>query len=179
MKRIYFILFAILSFWQSQAQESLPYKAKAMFKADTLQYLEYNFTARTSQYKGKKVSEVLSELEFPVLYIVEWSVADDLQNGSKLRSLSLAIRQMGDKPNPLFDYYIMISFKNPPSFSEFRKTFQPTGRIEDIYPKFTPQIYEFIKDLEVSGVGSNPYIIMKRENDLKKAEAQKSEEAKD
>ena len=36
----------------TQAQEQKPYKQAALFKMDTLQYLEYNFTERASQCRA-------------------------------------------------------------------------------------------------------------------------------
>ena len=160
MKRkhvILFALFLLLSAGKLWAQEQKPYKPAAMFKADTLQYLEYNYDVVRSvdYYKDKTVGEVLRELEYPVLYIVSWSFCDD-----KLLSLSLGIRQVGKEPSPLEDYYIIVAFANPPQISDFRALFDRDVR----NPVFTSQIYDFIKDLKVSHVASNPYIIMKRRN---------------
>jgi len=147
----------ILSIGQLWAQEKMPYRSAATFKTDTLQYLEYNFSVERSaeHYKDKTVGDVLKELEYPVLYIVEYAFG-----GGYLRSLSLGIKQTGKDPNPLEDYYIIVAFTDPPKISDFRALFD-----RDIkYPTFTSQIYDFIKDLKVSYVASNPYIIMKRKN---------------
>ena len=150
-------LFLFLSIGQLWAQEKMPYKSKAMFKADTLQYLEYNYNAERSveYYKDKTMSDVLKELEYPVLYIVEYA-----RRGDELMSLSLGIRQIGKEASPLEDYYIVVAFANPPKSSDFRALFDRDER----NPKFTSQIYDFIKDLKVSHVASNPYIITKRKN---------------
>ena len=148
-------LFLLLSNGQLSAQEKLPYKSKDMFNADTLQYLEYNYSVTRSAeyYKDKMVGDILKELEYPVLYIVEWSCG-----GGELMSLSLGIRQKGKEPNPLEDYYIAVVFANPPKFSDFKALYDNKNHV------FTSQIHDFIKDLKVSYVTSNPYIIMKRQN---------------
>jgi hypothetical protein len=175
MKQIIFILFALflilssgqLRAQQMQGQDELPYKSRAEFQSDTLQYLEYNFTTR--RYKGKKVSDVIKDIEYPVYAIVDYSKAYSIDNGSTLISISLGIRQRGKATSEIEDYYISIGFASPPNLNDdFRKAInQPTGPL-----KWTPQLYEFIKDLEVSGVSSNPYIIQIREN-LKKENAEK------
>ena len=158
------MLFVVVFFCgHTQAQEQKPYKQAAMFKMDTLQYLECNYNAERSAeyYKGKTVGDVLRELEYPVLYIVESAHGD-----GKLGSLSLGIRQKGKKPSPLEDYYLYVSFENPPTLDEYREASGATR--DNPCPAFTSKLYDFIKDLKVRQVGSNPYIIEKREN-LKKA----------
>lgn len=158
MKRTNFILsalFFLLFAGQIWAQEKLPYKSKAAFKADTLQYLEYNYNVARSieNYKDKTVGEILNELEYPVSYIVEFAMCDD-----ELISLSLGIRQKGKKPSPLEDYYIEVVFSNPPKLSDFHAVYDNSNGV------FTSKIYDFIKDLKVKRVMSNPYIITKRKN---------------
>ena len=163
------VLFAILfTCGYTQAQEQKPYKQAAMFKMDTLQYLEYNYNVVRSAeyYKGKTVGDVLRELEYPVLYIVETAFLSGPNMQTKLAGLSLGIRKIGKEPSPLEDYYLYVGFENPPVLDEYREA---TGTTRDNpNPVFTSQIYDFIKDLKVSHVTSNPYIITKREN-LKKA----------
>ena len=157
-------LFLFLSIGQLWSQEKMPYKSKAMFKADTLQYLEYNYNVERSveYYKDKTVSDILKELEYPVLYIVESFFLTMPNGSSKLTGLSLGIQQNGAKPNPLDDYYVTVRFKNPPTTAEYREV---TGVSMDNHnPVFSSKIYEFIKDLKVSHVASNPYIITKRKN---------------
>jgi hypothetical protein len=159
MKTEKLILFALffLSVGQLWGQEQKLYKSAAELKGDTLKYLEYNYSAAHSAeyYKGKTVGEILKEIEYPVLYIVEW-----VRGRDELISLSLGIRQTGKEPSPLEDYYIVVVFSDPPKFSDFRALCD----IDVKYRKFTPQVYDFIKDLRVSHVASNPYIIMKRRN---------------
>jgi len=169
MKRtnvILFALFLLLSAGQLWAQEKMPYKSKAMFKGDTLQYLEYNYnvTRSAEYYKNKTVGDILKELEYPVSYIVDRSSC-----GDKLMSLSLGIRQKGKQPSPFEDYYIVVIFANPPLFSDFYALYDNKN------PIFTSQIYDFIKDLKVSYVASNQYIITKREN-LKAKRAKEEKE---
>ncbi|GHT59497.1 hypothetical protein AGMMS50239_06290 [Bacteroidia bacterium] len=181
MKTIQFILFTVflnLSVGQIQAQiktqeevqKPLRYKSLSSFKSnaqisDTLQYLEYNFSERQNQYQGKKVSDVINDIGFPVNYIVEYAVVSVLHNvdntPDKLGSLSLGIKQFDTVPSPLSDYYVTIIFIDPPKIDDFLKVFDFKNR------KITPDVYEFIKDMEVSAVTSNPYIPVKREK-LKK-----------
>ena len=153
----------------TQVQEQLPYKAKATFNQDTLQYLEYNFIERASQYKGKKVSDVIKDFDLPVLYIAESAYSGEIKQGeiiTKVKSLSLAVHQVGVKPNALEDYYVVVYFTDPPTFAEYREA-SGFSR-ENPNPVFTQKLYDFIKDRTVYNVSSNPYIIEKREN-LKKA----------
>ena len=155
MKRTNFILFALfllLSSGQLWAQEQKPYKPAETFKGDTVQYLEYNYRIRCEQYVGKTVGEILKELEYPVLYIagVYRSGPD---NPGELAGLDLGVRQIGKEPNPLKDYYIAVCFEYPPLLSDYFALYDRQN------PVLTPQIYDFIKDLKVSGVGFNPHII--------------------
>jgi hypothetical protein len=148
-----------------RAQETLPYKAKAEFKQDTLQYLEYNFTDRAIQYKEKKVSDVLKDLDLPVLCVEECSMVVGSQqkdNISKVTSLSLAVHHVRDKINVLEDYYIILFFAEPFSLAEYKEV-SGFSR-ENRNPVFTQKLYDFLKDRTVSKVSSNLYIIEKRKN---------------
>jgi hypothetical protein len=110
MKQIIFILTIsamCLAPVSLRAQENLPYKPWVAFHGDTLQYLEYNYTVRQLQHQGKKVSEVLKELELPILIITE-----TVHRDGKMVGISLGIHQTRQKPSPLFDYYIEIRFAN-------------------------------------------------------------------
>jgi len=157
MKRTNFILialFLLLSSGQLWAQEQKPYKPAATFKGDTLRYLEYNYTIRQSQYIGKTVEEVLKELEYPILY-----VENQCQSGngpSKLIGLSLVIRQIEKEPSELKDYYIRIWFADPPILDEYKEA---SGfSLDNLRPAFSKKLYDFIKDLKISGITSNQYI---------------------
>jgi hypothetical protein len=155
MKKIKFILFALfllLSSGQLWAQKTLPYKPAAMFNGDTLRYLEYNYTKRQAQYAGKTVGEILKEMEYPALYVVE-----GIYSHSVLVGLSLGIRQVGNKPNPLKDYYITVRFENPPTFDEYKEASGHSGN--NPCPVFSQKLYDLIKDLKVSNVAGNLYIL--------------------
>jgi hypothetical protein len=116
--------------------------------------LEYNFTTRKKQYAGRKVSEVIKDMEFTVTHVIEIVSFRDYSDGKrKLTLLSLGIRQAGDKPSPIVDYYVEIRFKNCPLRDDLKKIFN-TG---DPDRKFTPELYDFIKDLEVSWLKANSY----------------------
>jgi hypothetical protein len=163
-------LFMILYTVQLGAQETqtkdilrqiIPYKSFAYFNSDTVRFLEYNFTTRREQYEGKKVSELIKDMEFTVSHLVTVThvVKDgpitDPDGKGKLNSLSLGIRQAGDKPSPKSDYYVEIRFKNPPMFDDFKKVFNVSAADR----KFTPELYDFIKDLEISEIRANSYNI--------------------
>jgi len=163
MKRQIILLFAlvlVLSSGQTWAQwrhskADLPYKPAATFNGDTAAYLEFNYRIRSVQYVGWTVGEILKELEFPVLYIVEV----DMQSSSggsptTVPSLNLSIRQVGKEPNVMKDYYIRLIFENPPTLDKFREAAGGGSK-----PVFTPKLYDFIKDLKVLSVGSSDFII--------------------
>jgi hypothetical protein len=157
MKRtsiILFTLFISLSFGQLRAQEQLPYKPAAMFRGDTVLYLDYNYSIRWQQYVGKTVGYILDELEYPVLCIGEVAMASCIGcDGfeSKVVMLSLVVRQEGEKDSPLKDYYITVSFADPPKWSDYRAASNRSRML-------TPEMYNFLKDLKIKGVKSNLYI---------------------
>ena len=159
MKRIILLaLILLLSSGQAWAQwrhskADLPYRSFATFNGDTAAYLEFNYSIRRVQYVGKNVGEILKELEFPVLYIVEV----DMQSSSggsptTVPSLSLDIRQVGKEPNPMKDYYISLLFENTPTLDKFREVAGGGSK-----PVFTPKLYDFIKDMKISGIGSSDF----------------------
>ena len=158
MKRTNLILsalFLLLSIGQLWAQEQKPHKLAVTFKEDTAQYLEYNYTIRSAQYKGKTVGDILKELEYPVLYIVESRFLTGPNMPTKVTGLSLGIRQVGEKPNPLKDYYLDVRFENPPTFEKY----QEAGYDRNNPNVFSQKLYNFIKDLKISSVSSNEFIL--------------------
>ena len=152
-----------MSTGHSWAQEELPYKPAVTFKGDTALYLEYNYTKRSRQYTHTKttVGEVLQDLEYPVLFVVEcdYTLAlhynTDEPPPSKFVRITLGIRQMGEKPSPVTDYYIGIRFEYPPLAKDFREA---TGYNRDNLYKYSQKIYDFIKDLEVASIGTNFFL---------------------
>jgi len=161
MKRTTIILsalFIFLSVGELRAQEQKPYRAAATFKGDTARYLEYNYTIRSAQYKDKTVGEILKELEYPVLYVSGsmYRMASDMST-TQVIGLYLVIRQTGKKNSELKDYYIEVRFENPPTLDEYEEA---SGCSEDNpTPVFSKKLYDFIKDLKVSEVSSNQYIL--------------------
>jgi len=146
MKRLHFYLLALLillSAGQLWAQEQvLPYKSRAMFKEDTLQYLTYNYKYNNhgQHYIGKTAGEFLDELEYPVLYVA-W-----VGRSGKMVMLYFGIRQVAEKPHELLDDYIIVGFENPPNSREFQAVYDRESRA------LTPELFNFIKDLKISGV---------------------------
>ena len=144
MKRLHFNLLALLillSCGQLWAQEQvLPYKSRAMFKEDTLQYLKYNHDERGKYYMDKTVGELLDELEYPVLYVSRAGRA------RKLIELHFYIQQVCETPHELTDDYLIVSLGNPPNPLDFKAVYDREN------PSITPKLYEFIKDLKISNV---------------------------
>jgi hypothetical protein len=130
-----------------KAQDTLSYKSWASFEGDTVAYLEYNFNTRHKQYAGKKVSDIIKDLELPVIGTMECVRRGGRTNEqgiyvSELVRISLRIIKSGKEPDPFQDYYITFSFKNPPFLRSCR---------------WSPEFYETIKDLEISAIGNLMY----------------------
>ena len=145
----------LMSIEKNQAQqnsEDLPYKSLVSFKSnaqmsDTLQYLEYNFLERRDQYKGKKVSDVVQDIELPANTIVETSSVD-----GRLIYIALGITQFNDQPNVFKDYYVVIAFVDRPRTADLREVFGWKNK------EMTSELYKKLKDLEVAYVSANPYL---------------------
>ena len=140
-----------------QEQEVLQYRSKAEFNQDTVQYLEYNFVKRGTQYEGKKVSDILKDLDLQVLYIAESTYSSGGGNPSRITKLSLVVHQVGDEPNVFNDYYITICFAEPPLWDDYKEAIDFVWGAKT--EAFTPKLYDFLKDKVVSCVYSNPFII--------------------
>ena len=167
MKRVNIILTALLlslcaaqlqaqrdgTTWHSMSE--LPYKPWAAFAGDTARYLEFNYNIRSMQYAGWTVGEFLDELELPVIGIVNRtsSVCTGNSRPPLLVGLTFGIHQKGDVHSPLRDYYINVGFENPPSSADFRKI-SPVG-----CTAITPEVYNFIRNLRISGVSTNEFIL--------------------
>jgi hypothetical protein len=159
MKRKNIILFALLLLLLSNGQlwaqkETSPYKPMAEFNGDTARYLEFNYAVRKVQYRGWMVGDILQELEFPVLYIAETIKISPTDGPTKLVGLGLGIRKTGRHPSIMKDYYIVVCFENPPAIDEYIKVSGRTAN--NPFPPFTPKLYDFIKDMKVTGVSFNP-----------------------
>jgi hypothetical protein len=123
-----------------EAQDTLLYKPLASFEGDTVAYLEYNFTTRSKQYAGKKVSDILKDLELPVIHSECMVRFKMIEPGAKISQIFLyVIMPVNERPHPIRDYYVTLVFKNPPPVVPFR------GSSETL---------EAIKDLEISFVGT-------------------------
>ena len=144
----------------------LPYKAKAEFKGDTLQYLERNFAKRSAYYEGRTVGELLKDLEYQVLYVegIYQTTLDASNESDKFVGLTLCIRQVGKERSELKDYYINVFFENPPLLSDYRAIYDVQEHT------LTSQLYDFIKDLRVKNVYSNEHIL--KDQELKAARKQ-------
>jgi hypothetical protein len=161
MKRTNFILFAlflILSSGQLWAQEkALPYKPAAAFKGDTLRYLEYNYAKRSAQYVGLTVGDILKELEYPVLYVqeaVQWNPKTSI---TQVARLYLVIREVNRASSETQDYYISVNLEDTPAFDGYREA---SGYNENNHnPAFSQKLYDFIKDLKISSVYTNTFIL--------------------
>ena len=178
--KLFLFLFAIVFVCEhTRAQEAKPYKPAETFQEDTARYLEYNFTTRNAQYIGKTVGEALKDLEYPILY-----VSPIYQNGiesdppTRLAGLCFVVRQVGNEPSDseLKGYYIRIFFENPPTRDEYTEV---SGLNRDNrFPIFSQKLYDFVKDLKVKHIGSNPYIIRDPEILKRAQQRQKEDEEK-
>jgi len=159
-------------------QAVLPYKAKAAFKQDTIQFLEYNFFTRNVQYNMKTVSDLLKDMDMPVLYITVKRVTvsmDDSNEPSRVESINLVVKQKGDTPNDNEDYYVRIYFADPPTIKDFNTSTGYDGWNNNT-PAFTQKIYNYLKDMVVKGVDPNEYILRRRLDSQKRNEPKKSNE---
>ena len=162
MKRVNIILAVLfLSLFTAELQaqrvrhslSESPYKPWASFAGDTARYLEFNYNIRSVQYVGWTVGELLDELELPVIGIVSW-----MGRGGQLVMITLGIHQKGDVHSQLRDYYINVGFENPPTFEEFRRVSQLSAGVSATRA-LTPELYSFIKNLRISGVSTNEWIL--------------------
>jgi len=164
MKRTNFILsalFLFLSVGQIGAQEQKPYKPAAMFKKDTIAYLDYNYRIRSAQYAGKTVGEIIKELEYPVIYTGTIGMQLSPAFEGSLTAIQLTVRQMGSEHNPDEDYYIILHFEEPPVINKngYLPGIGDFFRLNRPSFAFTAQIYNLIKDLKVRATGLNPGVI--------------------
>jgi hypothetical protein len=127
-----------------KAQDTLSYKPWTSFEGDTVAYLEYNFNTRRKQYVGKKVSNIIKDLELPVIgtECMIGTREPRTEQGtppSGILRMSLYIIKAGKEPDPFRDYCITFSFKNPPV---------------TMLRRWSPELYELIKDLEIFAIGT-------------------------
>ncbi|MDR2037862.1 MAG: hypothetical protein LBQ60_08060 [Bacteroidales bacterium] len=142
---------------QRHSKAMLPYKPAEKFRGDTVSYLEYNYVIRSVQYKGRTAGEILKELEYPVLYIVEVASKRDPGSQRVITRLGLSVRQKGEKPSVLKDYYIVIFFEKPPLLDDYEKVASIPH--SDNTEVFTPKVYDFLKDMKVSNISFNEFLV--------------------
>ena len=136
--------------WPPHSLSELPYKPWAAFAGDTARYLEFNYNIRGVRYAGWTVGEILEELELPMIGICWLARSIPYTRQTFLGGLYLIIRQKGDRFSELRDDYIIVRFENAPYFEEFRRVSPMDNRT------LTPELYNFIRDLRVSNVSTNP-----------------------
>ncbi|WP_291124923.1 hypothetical protein, partial [Dysgonomonas sp. UBA7698] len=72
MKKILLFILLLTATLYADAQCTQPYKAFNQFANDTTAFLRYNFKTRADCYKGKKVADVLKDLQLtPKMFISE------------------------------------------------------------------------------------------------------------
>jgi hypothetical protein len=172
------VVLALLSISQVQAQDDLPYRPFKSFNNDTIQYLDYNFFIRHAQYKGKKVSDFIKDLELSIVYVHE--IVDLINTGNKLisevSSMSLGIRRVGDSPGSDRNYYVGITLAKPIFFEDFEKAAKYDGNRKRA--QWSPQLYELLKDSELSGITTNQHLIEERRKILESSNPNYWEEFK-
>jgi hypothetical protein len=167
-------LLLVLVSGQVSAQDTLPYKPWASFNGDTLEYLDYNFTrtrwenGRTvSVYKGKKVSDIFKDLELPVQVITNTVFITSSKVGEQI-GLFLGVEDLGELRviNSAVDYYLWIEFAEPHLLPEEFT----------LGAKWTPEMYNAIKDFELEFAFSNYYL--HKDKTLRKREYSKAVRAR-
>jgi hypothetical protein len=145
-----------------RAQEDLPYRYLKSLNNDTIQYLDYNFYIRHAQYEGKKISDFIKDLELPIVYVYE--IVDLINMGNKfiseVRSISLGIRKIGNDPDTDRDYFVGITLAKAIFFEDFKKAAKYDG--DNKGAQWSSQLYELLKDSELSGITTNQHLIEER-----------------
>jgi hypothetical protein len=182
MKTINFIstIFVIaLNCLQIQAQNDLPYRSLKLFNKDTIRYLDYNFTIRNEQYKGKTIADVVKDLELPISYLQVSSLAT---NSPYIRSIRLGIRMVKDKPDEENDYYVSIYLERREGTVEWENFIKVAslllGENEPSFFQWTPQVYNTLKNTKIIAISANYYLFKDRRNLLKIATKENHEKLK-
>ena len=144
---------------QTRAQDDLSYRSFKSFKNDTIQYLDYNFLIRGEQYAGKKVSDLINDLELPILSITVTMEQSTGPSDSKITGIELLVKKMIHWSN--YNYQIGITFANPIPCRNFKVTGVKDDSENYIIP-WTTKIYEQIRDRELKTVTANSYLIEER-----------------
>ncbi|MFT4072243.1 MAG: hypothetical protein QM654_10065 [Dysgonamonadaceae bacterium] len=120
-----------------------PYKPFSMFANDTTAFLRYNFNERADQYKGKKVSDVLRDLQISpkafatasTMYLGKYSGLCIFLDGNRWKLPAV-------KPQYIYIYW------------EGLQNLEPVIKLYRQYDndKWVQQHYDFFKDMTVGKV---------------------------
>ena len=159
-KSIILALFAIVFVCgQVRAQDDLPYRPFKSFNNDTIQYIDYNFLIRGEQYAGKKISELINDLELPILSISQTVEISTGSNVANIVEIDLLVGK--EKPWSSSNYYVNITLVTPIPDREYIIKFVENDEGNEIIP-LTSELYEQIKDRKIKNVTSNSYLIEER-----------------
>jgi hypothetical protein len=163
MKKNNFILFALMIIFaleQAHAQKGLSYKPLKSFEKDTIQYLEYNFNKRSSQYIGKTVADFINVLELSIIYLDKFKIEQKWSPSKRfINRMNLGIVMVNSKPDDKVDYYITIEIKNGVDSEEFYRAAK-FDKHEVIH--WTDKLYEVLKNFEIIDIGTNPKLVKKK-----------------
>lgn len=123
-----------------------PYKPFSMFANDTTAFLRYNFNERADQYKGKKVSDVLRDLQIQPKAFVSIS---SIYLG-KYKGITIYIDNPLDQKGEFTDKARRIYIYWPTLSSEREKLIKLIRAYDN--EVWVQQHYDFFKDMIVGKV---------------------------
>ena len=159
--KLFLLLYAIaFACEHTQAQDDMHYRPFKSFNNDTIQYLDYNYFIRGDKYNGKKIADLINELELQIKSI-HGIMAISSREDAKIVGIELLINKK--KQWSLENYYINIDLITPISFFDFIsvRTLVNDNEGNSIIP-WTTELYEFLKNKEIKSVSANSNLIEKR-----------------
>jgi hypothetical protein len=103
---------------------------------------------------GRTADDIPGEPEYPMLYVDERAWCD-----FQLMSISLDIRQIDEEADSSKDYHISIYFTHPSQMSDYSRLYD---KPDDRSSRLTTQLYNFIRDLEVTYAIASMRVVLNR-----------------
>ncbi|SBW03411.1 exported hypothetical protein [uncultured Dysgonomonas sp.] len=148
MKKLTILILLVTASIASKSQSDLPYKALSAFSNDTTAFLRYNFKTRADCYKGKKVADVLKDLQLtPKMFISEPSTRVNKYAGiciyvSNTTMLDI-LQYPGRKTQSIYIYW--PDLMDDTEKTKLRRTYDNGGA-------WIQQYYDFFKNMIVGEV---------------------------
>ena len=148
MKKLTILILLVTASIASKSQSDLPYKALSAFSNDTTAFLRYNFKTRADCYKGKKVADVLRDLQLtPKMFISEPSTRVNKYAGiciyvSNTTMLDI-LQYPGRKTQSIYIYW--PDLMDDTEKTKLRRTYDNGGA-------WIQQYYDFFKNMIVGEV---------------------------